>query len=476
MFVFNSYAISPPSDSVKIDQACVADAFLELNGPGGQPPAAGALLQRWCIVFVFALDCCLLVMTSGCASGLNGSASSALRASSDAVVSNDPAVSQSMSSSAVTYPATDTFSGSGALSSNWTKTTSNLGYVSLTQNSGTVVPSVSGKQGLEIYTGVSFANNQYAQAQFVTHPSAYGSTGVCVRMNTAGSGVCYLAAYGEIYSLTGGAGKYAIARDCPVARSEDTIQLLVVGTTYTCTDLTTGHSASATDSLYSTGNPGILVDQRRSTAYELARFKADCSPSCGGGGSSTNPQLTISPPSLSFGSVTVNTATTQSITLSSTGGSPVKVSASAITGPAFTIVNDSLPVILNPTQRIALQIRFEPTTTGTATGRLTIGSNSASSSTAAVALTGTGTNSTSMNGVALAWDASTSSPSLVAGYNIYRSISGGSLQLMNSSPDMQTTYMDSSVMVGTTYNYVVKTVGSNGVESAPSNQITVIVP
>ncbi len=477
-----------------------------------------------------------------------------------------------------TYPAFDTFSGSGALSSNWTNTTSTgQGYVSLAQNAGTVTPSVSGQQGLAAYTGISFANNQYAQAVFVTHSSSGGSTGVCVRMNAGGSGVCYLADDGVIYALANGAGIHSIG-SCPVPASGDTIQLLVVGTTYTCTDVTTGVSASATDTTYSSGSPAILVDQRRSSVYALAQFQADCSPSCSSGSSSpqltesattlsfgsvavntattqsltltstgtspvtvnsaaitgsgftivaqsfpvtlnphqsltlqvqfdptatgtasgqltissnsttggtavvalsgtstaANPQLTISATALSFGSVTVNTATTQSLTLTSSGTTPVTVNSAAITGAGFTIVGGSFPVTLNPTQTLALQIQFEPTTTGAVTGQLTISSNSTSGSTTAVALSGTGT--AAAHEVSLSWDAPASSPVPVEGYNIYRATGGGSFALINPAPVTAVSYVDSTVVSGTTYTYEVMSVDSSGVQSIASNEITVTIP
>src|SRR5258707_2623771 len=103
-----------------------------------------------------------------------------------------------------------------------------------------------------------------------------------------------------------------------------------------------------------------------------------------------SPQLTVSAGSLSFGSVTVNTATTQSLTLTSTGTSPVTVNSAAITGAGFTIVAQSFPIALNPTQSLTLQVQFQPTTTGTASGQITISSNSTTGSTALVALGGTG--------------------------------------------------------------------------------------
>ncbi len=112
-------------------------------------------------------------------------------------------------------------------------------------------------------------------------------------------------------------------------------------------------------------------------------------PMQGQGSSQAAPQLTTSAASLSFGSVSVNTATTQSLTLTSTGTSPVTVNSAAITGAGFTIVGGSLPVTLNPTESITLQVQFDPTTIGAATGQLTISSNSSNGSTALVTLSGT---------------------------------------------------------------------------------------
>jgi Abnormal spindle-like microcephaly-assoc'd, ASPM-SPD-2-Hydin len=104
-----------------------------------------------------------------------------------------------------------------------------------------------------------------------------------------------------------------------------------------------------------------------------------------------SPQLTVSAASLSFGNVTVNTATTQSLTLTSTGTSSVTVNSAAITGLGFTIVAQSFPVTLNPTQSVTLLVQFDPTVTGTASGQITISSNSTTGVTALVALGGTGT-------------------------------------------------------------------------------------
>jgi Abnormal spindle-like microcephaly-assoc'd, ASPM-SPD-2-Hydin len=193
-----------------------------------------------------------------------------------------------------------------------------------------------------------------------------------------------------------------------------------------------------------------------------------------GTGTAASPQLTISASSLSFGSLTVNTASTLSLTLTSTGTSAVTVNSAAITGAGFTIVGGSFPVTLNPTQTLTLQVQFEPTTAGAVTGQLAISSNSTTGGTADVALSGTGT--AVAHSVDLSWTAPSSSADPVAGYNIYRAISGGSLALVNASPDSSTTYVDSTVVSGTTYNYVVKSVDSNGAESIASNEITAPIP
>jgi fibronectin type 3 domain-containing protein len=64
----------------------------------------------------------------------------------------------------------------------------------------------------------------------------------------------------------------------------------------------------------------------------------------------------------------------------------------------------------------------------------------------------------------------------VAGYNIYRATGSGSFVLVNTSLDTSLTYADKTVVNGTSYSYVVKTVDSVGQESDPSNQITVTIP
>ena len=111
----------------------------------------------------------------------------------------------------------------------------------------------------------------------------------------------------------------------------------------------------------------------------------------GTGTAVSSPQLTVSAASLTFGDVTVNTASTQPVTLTSTGTAPVTINSATLTGAGFTLSGATFPVTLNPTQSLTLNVQFDPTAAGAATGQLTIQSNSATNSTAVVNLSGTGT-------------------------------------------------------------------------------------
>jgi len=185
------------------------------------------------------------------------------------------------------------------------------------------------------------------------------------------------------------------------------------------------------------------------------------------------PTLSLSATSVAFGSVGLNAPATQSVTLTSTGTAPVTISAATLTGTGFTMSGATFPVTLNPSQVATLTVQFDPTTAGAATGQLTITSNSSTNGTATIALSGTGMQPQ----VSLSWNAPSSSTDPVAGYNIYRSTGGSSsYQLVNSSVDAQTTYVDTTVQNGLTYDYIVESVDASGVVSSPSNTLSITTP
>jgi hypothetical protein len=187
------------------------------------------------------------------------------------------------------------------------------------------------------------------------------------------------------------------------------------------------------------------------------------------------PALSLNASSIAFGDVTLGTPSTQSLTLTSTGTSAVTITSETLTGTGFSVQETTLPLTLNPSQTATLYLQFDPTASGSATGKLTITSNSDTNSTAVVALSGTG--QATAYQVALTWDAPVGSTVPVTGYDIYRAVSGSSsYQRLNPSVVTSTTYTDATVADGTSYSYYVVSVDAAGSQSAPSNYFSVVIP
>ena len=195
----------------------------------------------------------------------------------------------------------------------------------------------------------------------------------------------------------------------------------------------------------------------------------------------TIPTLTISAASLAFGNVTVNTPSTLPVTLTSGGTAPVTINSATLSGTGFTMSGATFPVTLNPSLAVTLEVQFDPTSAGALTGQLTIQSNSSTNGTAVIGLSGTGASASGGGGgshqVTLNWDAPSNSSDPVVGYDIYRATAGSSTyQLLNSSADVQTTYVDTAVQASAAYVYYVTSVDSSGVQSTSSNQVTATIP
>ena len=187
------------------------------------------------------------------------------------------------------------------------------------------------------------------------------------------------------------------------------------------------------------------------------------------------PTLTIRPASVAFGNVTVNTATTLPVTLTSTGTAPVVINSGTLSGTGFAMSGATFPVTLNPNLAVTLDVQFDPAATGAASGRLTIHSSSSTNGTVVISLSGTGENVSHQ--ADLSWEAPSSSADPIVGYNIYRSAGGSSAyQRLDSSADTQTTYVDSTVQTGLIYDYYLTSVDSSGAESAPSNEVAATIP
>jgi len=100
--------------------------------------------------------------------------------------------------------------------------------------------------------------------------------------------------------------------------------------------------------------------------------------------------LTLSASFLAFGNVSVGTAISKSVTLTSSGTAPVIVQSESVKGTGFSVSGGSSPDTLKSGQSMVLTIHFNPTATGTFNGQLTL---STTAGTQVVSLSGAGTNS-----------------------------------------------------------------------------------
>jgi len=182
--------------------------------------------------------------------------------------------------------------------------------------------------------------------------------------------------------------------------------------------------------------------------------------------------LSVSAPSLSFGSVAPGKSGTLSVTLTNAGNSDVTVSRVTLSGAPFSESGVSAGLILSPGQSTTLDATFSPANAGNYSGSVAVSSN-ATNSPDTISLSGSSSQAVS-HSVSLTWAASTSA---VAGYNVYRSqVSGGPYSILDSSLVFADAFTDSSVQSGFIYYYVVKSVTQAGIESAGSTQVAANIP
>jgi Abnormal spindle-like microcephaly-assoc'd, ASPM-SPD-2-Hydin len=187
------------------------------------------------------------------------------------------------------------------------------------------------------------------------------------------------------------------------------------------------------------------------------------------------PTLSVDASAIDFGNVNLNSPSTQSLTLTSTGSISVTVSSATVSGAGFSVSGASFPLTLAPNQSAALSVQFDPTAAGAASGMLSLTSNSSTTASTAISLIGTGGSSAYQ--VNLTWNAPDNSSDPVAGYNVYRAPNGStSYELLNSSMVTQTTYSDSTVTDNQTYSYYVESVDASGNSSPPSSTSSINVP
>jgi hypothetical protein len=182
-------------------------------------------------------------------------------------------------------------------------------------------------------------------------------------------------------------------------------------------------------------------------------------------------RLTSSAGVLDFGSVTVGTSKSLTATLTATGSS-VTITSATSTSSEFRLAGLSLPKTLAAGQSAPVSLTFTPQSSGAASGRISLASNAANTPVVET-LSGSGT-ATLSHTVSLRWNPSTS---VVAGYNVYRSLtSGGPYARINPVVAASNNYLDSSVQIGKTYYYFSTAVSVSGIESKYSSPSQATIP
>jgi hypothetical protein len=182
-------------------------------------------------------------------------------------------------------------------------------------------------------------------------------------------------------------------------------------------------------------------------------------------------QLAVAPTTMSFGNLALGSKSAQKGTLTA-GTTDITVSSAAWNGQGYALSGITFPVTVSAGQSVPFSVTFDPQAPGSAPGTVAFVSDATNSPTTET-LTGSGTQQQSGHSVALSWNPSSSQ---VVGYNVYRRASGGSYAKINPSVSATTSYTDTSVQSGTTYDYVTTAIDSSNVESAYSNQATATIP
>jgi len=106
-------------------------------------------------------------------------------------------------------------------------------------------------------------------------------------------------------------------------------------------------------------------------------------------GAGTEAGLGVSPSAVNFKGVVVGSSGTATLNLSNSGSAAVTISQASVAGTGFTISGLAAGLTIQPGQNSSFTAKFLPTSTGSASGSVSISSNSPNSP-MTIALTGTG--------------------------------------------------------------------------------------
>jgi Abnormal spindle-like microcephaly-assoc'd, ASPM-SPD-2-Hydin/Protein of unknown function (DUF1573) len=125
------------------------------------------------------------------------------------------------------------------------------------------------------------------------------------------------------------------------------------------------------------GNVTIVNSQGSSTVIPISA-------------SGVQPAISVTPSSVSFGSISIGSSNTQTMKVTNSGTGVLTISQISVAGSGFSSSGASLPISLNAGQSSNFNLQFAPTSAGAASGSASLVSN-APGSPAVISLSGTGT-------------------------------------------------------------------------------------
>ncbi|HEY2458193.1 MAG TPA: choice-of-anchor D domain-containing protein [Candidatus Acidoferrum sp.] len=129
-----------------------------------------------------------------------------------------------------------------------------------------------------------------------------------------------------------------------------------------------------------TGSVSVSSSQGASTVVPLS-------------GSAVQPMLSVTPATVSFGSLSTGATNSQTIQVSNSGTGTLTISQVSVAGSGFGTGSLNLPIVLGAGQSSTFNLQFSPTSAGSVSGSASIISN-APNSPSAIALSGAGIAST----------------------------------------------------------------------------------
>ena len=179
-------------------------------------------------------------------------------------------------------------------------------------------------------------------------------------------------------------------------------------------------------------------------------------------------QLSISPASLNFGTVNVGSSSSLNASLNATGAA-VTVSSASTNSSEFAVSRISFPLTIDAGQSAPFTVTFTPNASGGASAKLRFVSD-ASNSPSDQSLSGTG--QAQSHSVALSWHLAKDAIS----YNVYRKLFTDNNYTQIATGETGTSYTDTTVAAGSTYDYAVTAVDANNQESGYSNIAKAVIP